>query len=884
MAIDEIADQYFTYDSRFASFQTAQPVSKRRASNASSKAPKAIKWPHKSLSPETLAKAGFFFHPSQANPDNVACFLCHRSLDGWEEDDDPLAEHLKHSPDCGWAIVASIEQRDEELSQEYPASSKMIEARKATFGNHWPHEGKKGWKCKTKQMVDAGWKYTPTPEYDDMATCTYCALALDGWEPSDKPMDEHYSRSPDCPFFRLVSSYKQETSMKKSKSKRASKASRLSTQSVLTVASEAPSYTDLPAEEDDSIITTATNATTSQGKKMPKAKKAMASKTKKTRAKKGEPVEIMPAPEPEDYDVEVKVDTTPKAVRGKKRKSEEEESIAAHIEAPPAKRRATRTRGSVAVNELVIADESSNEVSKPAARKGRPSKATRKASAASVAPLRANIPDDDELDQALEADLQRPLTDDEGEPGNIATFKKSTRQSKITNSDHAMFNPEPMEIDEAAIEAELEAMEVESKPLPKAKGAKGKQPRKVSAKQQAAAAKKAAEAEAQRLAEEQEASQQVVAELEHSISMQQSSPIIQPKKQRASRQLVKQRTGRATRGSVMPATEDTQGLDSQGDTLIDQADDSGHETDASMASQSTIVRGGSTQRGSTLKKGRVGKKAASRHIEEIVHHSPEPVIEASPEPAVPSPKGKGISFAEEVEYSVPETIEEESIQSYVSKPIKGKTAKPRGRPPKASAASTSQVRESDLVLSVEEEEVPAQPTPIQYRAPSPPRLSSPPPKDLTPSQSPQSSDAENHPPSSKPSDPTKKTVTPQSHTRRIPLADSTPQMSPSKRNVIAGLQSTHPWTSADLDLVFMKSPEKENAISSASDLFGAAAEKAKNGDLTSPEKTMTVEEWIKYNAEIAEEKLRSECERMVGAFEREGTRAMAALEGVECID
>jgi hypothetical protein len=37
-------------------------------------------------------------------------------------------------------------------------------------------------------MVDAGWKYTPTPEYDDMATCTYCSLALDGWEPSDKPL------------------------------------------------------------------------------------------------------------------------------------------------------------------------------------------------------------------------------------------------------------------------------------------------------------------------------------------------------------------------------------------------------------------------------------------------------------------------------------------------------------------------------------------------------------------------------------------------------------------------------------------------------------------------------------------------------------------------
>lgn len=37
-------------------------------------------------------------------------------------------------------------------------------------------------------MVDAGWKYTPTIDSDDMATCTYCQLALDGWEPADKPM------------------------------------------------------------------------------------------------------------------------------------------------------------------------------------------------------------------------------------------------------------------------------------------------------------------------------------------------------------------------------------------------------------------------------------------------------------------------------------------------------------------------------------------------------------------------------------------------------------------------------------------------------------------------------------------------------------------------
>jgi hypothetical protein len=99
-----------------------------------------------------MAKAGFFHYPTQENPDNTVCFSCRKSMDGWEEDDDPLAEHLKHSPTCGWAIVASIDARDAELSKEYPLSTRMIEARKATFGDRWPHENKKGWKCKVKQV------------------------------------------------------------------------------------------------------------------------------------------------------------------------------------------------------------------------------------------------------------------------------------------------------------------------------------------------------------------------------------------------------------------------------------------------------------------------------------------------------------------------------------------------------------------------------------------------------------------------------------------------------------------------------------------------------------------------------------------------------------
>lgn len=135
-----------------------------------------------------LARAGFFFNPQPSNPDNVRCFLCHKDLDGWEEDDDPLQEHLKHSGSCGWAICAAIELELGDVVNEDPRLPYLLDARKSTFAGRWPYESKKGWKCKTKQLADAGWKYTPTLESDDNTTCAYCQLALDGWEAGDKPM------------------------------------------------------------------------------------------------------------------------------------------------------------------------------------------------------------------------------------------------------------------------------------------------------------------------------------------------------------------------------------------------------------------------------------------------------------------------------------------------------------------------------------------------------------------------------------------------------------------------------------------------------------------------------------------------------------------------
>ena len=103
-------------------------------------------------------------------------------------------------------------------------------------------------------------------------------------------------------------------------------------------------------------------------------------------------------------------------------------------------------------------------------------------------------------------------------------------------------------------------------------------------------------------------------------------------------------------------------------------------------------------------------------------------------------------------------------------------------------------------------------------------------------------------------------------------------LSPSK--IGGGLRSDIPWTSVDVEMAFaIHTPggEKENL-----DIFGGMG--VEKGGLTSPEKKMTVEEWINWNAQKAEEGLKAESERVVGIFEREGGRALTVLESIEVLD
>jgi hypothetical protein len=93
-----------------------------------------------------------------------------------------------HASDCGWAKLVAVETDVRGMGETDPMSADMLEARKMTFAGRWPHEGKRAWKCKTKQMVEAGWHYQPTVDAADMAMCAYCHLGLDGWEADDKPL------------------------------------------------------------------------------------------------------------------------------------------------------------------------------------------------------------------------------------------------------------------------------------------------------------------------------------------------------------------------------------------------------------------------------------------------------------------------------------------------------------------------------------------------------------------------------------------------------------------------------------------------------------------------------------------------------------------------
>ncbi|KAI0404633.1 hypothetical protein F4802DRAFT_566820 [Xylaria palmicola] len=750
--LSEMPEHYYTHDGRLSSFQPPQPAA-RRGSNAKGKAAKALAWPHKRLDPDTLARAGFYFAPTPDKPDNTVCFLCCHKVCGWEEDDNPFEEHLRLAPDCGWAILACIEIGMGDYALDDPTGSKMIAARKETFGDRWPHDGKRGWKCKTKQLVDAGWKYTPTMESDDMATCTYCQLALDGWEPKDNPMDEHYRRSPDCPFFTLINQYKAAAPAKKKgrgKTARSSKAVRLSIQSVATTASDVTSLLEHPADHDDSIVTT-TSIMTQGGTKRPRAKKATTAKGKKSRAKK---VEVQVLEDPEEIQPET-----------------QEESVQMETEEIPPKPTRGRKRTSTAIGDLAL-----GTTEAPAPKK----RATR---------------------------------------GRVVSAK-----AELSDTTHAMFDPVPQEIDDAVINAELKALEAE-------------------------------------------------------MEVEPAKTLNVPKKgrQAGTRKVSKQTTKKTKKKAPIEPTPEPE------HTVDQDMDELAEGQDVSIVSNATIVRTSISSTAAPRKRGRPSKASIAARAElqaepaaqpnseqEIGPEKasltkPQPVSEpeVEPEPEIESEPAPEPEPEPEPEHELQSDSEFEPEPQSEPHPEPTKTVSPKAAVPKAAKKSPPSRDKSLPPLPPDSDHIQPPSTPKAMISPAPAAKQAA----VSPSQSPQSSDAENQPPSSKPSN--------TSNSTRVALAPvpATPaQSSPSKRNIISGLQSTQPWEATDIERIF-DDLDQENVLSTGHFLRSGT-------DLTTPEKQMTVEEWIHYNAEQAEKQLKHECEAIVMAFEREGTRAMQALEGI----
>lgn len=61
------------------------------------------KWPFdesKACNKAKMAEAGFYFNGNDNEPDIATCFACSKTLDGWEPQDNPWNEHIKHAPQC----------------------------------------------------------------------------------------------------------------------------------------------------------------------------------------------------------------------------------------------------------------------------------------------------------------------------------------------------------------------------------------------------------------------------------------------------------------------------------------------------------------------------------------------------------------------------------------------------------------------------------------------------------------------------------------------------------------------------------------------------------------------------------------------------------------
>ena len=73
-------------------------------------------WPHRNkenflAKAKTMAAAGYFYNSENDTDDVATCYMCRKSLDFWEEQDNPWIQHCSHSPECPLVNLDKFENR-----------------------------------------------------------------------------------------------------------------------------------------------------------------------------------------------------------------------------------------------------------------------------------------------------------------------------------------------------------------------------------------------------------------------------------------------------------------------------------------------------------------------------------------------------------------------------------------------------------------------------------------------------------------------------------------------------------------------------------------------------------------------------------------------------
>ena len=663
--------------------------------------------------------------------------------------------------------------------------------------------------------------------------------------------NEHQRRSPNCLFFTLLAQNPPPKKTARSKSNRTSKATRLSVQSTATIQSDALSL----ADPDESVLTVATVVTA--GGKKPAASRSRKTATstakgRKPRAKKDEKLSITrpsvdttSAVEGEAAITENQAPTSTPPTRGKKRASEEagpwnSSEEVAHV---AKKKRTTRVRASSSSTQAKASNYAMFDPASPASDE-----------TAIEAELRAlerdmEVGDESQLQEQLEREQEQKKefqTLKKGRKTGVRKVSKQTGKTKETSSFIAT-KPEGQPIASERVPETATTLPQPAEDFAVKPGA------------------------AQEIQQQKLPSPESIASVKSKAN---SKPKSKPKTKKMS---LPPREPSKPRLSLQEL-EDLEGPDELHEDSFVSANSTNMVTweDAGSGNSAAIAPPVKKGRGRSLQK--LADSARSNASSDAAEASAQPAAVAEITTMavdLSAPKRRQSNGS----IDKLEAIEKNARRSQTNDKTSNSSTKTKQ--PHASRAPNMPVSAAPVPLLTRTTST-APTTPRKQQA----HIVSAKQGTLSPSQSPQSSDAENRPPSSRPaSTSADKGQRVALASMRIPTALAAPSTpggfstyvrpgSPSKRpNTIGGLRSAIPWSAVDVDAIF--DIDKENG----DDILGQLLRKGT--DLSTPEKAMTVEGFILHNAGQAERMLKEGCEAMVSVFEQQGTEAMRVLESLE---